>query len=90
MAKFTKGPWTVHLAQTVSIRPVNSDTLIARCFGAYAKAEANARLIALTPELAEACIVALVLIEDGAVRTAADRLRAIVAKIEGKEVATNG
>jgi len=87
MAKPTPGPWTIHLAQTVSIRPRNSDLLIARVLGARAKAEANARLMALAPELAEACIVALVLLEDGAPQSAAERLRAIVAKIEGKEVA---
>lgn len=85
MSKPTPGPWAIHLAQRVSIRPTKSDTEIARFFGAYAKAEANARLAALAPELAEACIIALVLIEDGAIRTAVDRLRRVVAKIEGKE-----
>lgn len=38
-------PWVVHLAQTVCIRRVNSDTPLARIFGPRSMAEANARLI---------------------------------------------
>ena len=82
MARPTPGPWTIHLAQTVSVRPRNSDVLIARCFGAYAKVEANARLIALTPELAEACEDALGFLESGLPYNAKERLRAMVAKIK--------
>src|SRR5262245_28054172 len=46
MSKPTSGLLAVHFAQTVSLRPRNSDLLLARMFGARAKAEANARLIA--------------------------------------------
>ena len=37
--------WIIHLAQTVCIRRVNSDAPLARIYGSYSRAEANARLI---------------------------------------------
>jgi len=37
--------WVIHLAQTVCIRRVNSDAPVARIYGPYLRAEANARLI---------------------------------------------
>lgn len=46
MRRSTPGLLAVHFAQTVSVRPRNSDLLLARMFGARARAEANARLIA--------------------------------------------
>src|SRR5262245_32217718 len=46
MSKPTLAFLAVHLAQTVSLRPRNSDLLLARMFGKYEKAEANARLLA--------------------------------------------
>jgi hypothetical protein len=46
MRKSTPVLLAVHFAQTVSVRPRNSDLLLARMFGAREKAEANARLIA--------------------------------------------
>src|SRR5262249_39298471 len=63
-AKHTPGPWVIHLAQTVCIRPASSDTLIARLFGARSKAETNARLIAAAPDLLEACKRALPYLQD--------------------------
>ena len=44
--KPTNALLAIHLAQTVSLRPRNSDLLLARIFGKYEKAEANARLMA--------------------------------------------
>jgi hypothetical protein len=51
MSEINKERWVRHLAQTVSIRRVNSDVLIARVFGARAKAEAFATLIARAPSM---------------------------------------
>jgi hypothetical protein len=43
------------------------------------------KLIRQRRDLLEAVEIALIFLEDGAPNTAADRLRAVVAKIEGKE-----
>lgn len=45
----------------------------------------DARLIAAAPDLLEAIEVALIYLEDGAPKTAADRLRAAIAKATGGE-----
>lgn len=91
MAKPTSGPWVIHLAQTVSIRPRNSDVLLARFCGARKKAEANARLSALSPELLEACRDALGFLEIGLPYNAKERLRAMIAKARKEmEVVNNG
>jgi hypothetical protein len=90
MSKPTPGPWTIHLAQTVSIRPRNSDALIARFYGARRKAEANARLSALSPELLEAIEDALGFLESGLPYNAKDRLRAMIAKAQKDMEVTNG
>jgi len=101
MSKATSGLLAVHFAQTISVRPRNSDLLLARMFGARAKAEANVRLIAAAwnacalinpenpraaadamPELAQAVELALIYLEDGAINTAAEKLRAAFAKIK--------
>jgi hypothetical protein len=100
MAKPTSDPWTIHLAQTVCVRPVNSDTLIARCFGAFAKAEANARLIVRAvnshADLLEACKETLGEMraycaeqefdETSPMKAIFDQLKSAIAKAEGKEV----
>lgn len=67
--KWTPGPWEAHPRQrTVEGIPVrsgilNDDRIVATAHGRrLAQAEANARLIAAAPELAEMCMLGFVLL----------------------------
>ena len=88
---WTPGPWKAHEIQRTGIpySPVTATTMIAKvyptAYGDDAQSQANARLIAAAPEMAEAlaaCIIQLNRETLGG--EALDRARALLARINGE------
>jgi hypothetical protein len=95
-ATFTPGPWEIQDAGPGTIRGlrfrvVTKDSIIARTTDGWKEARANARLIAAAPELLEQCklfekvLTHLINSGDSGADLERDKLREVLAKVEGGE-----
>jgi len=95
-ATFTPGPWEIQDAGPGTIRGlrfrvITKDSIIARTTDGWKEAHANARLIAAAPELLEQCklfekvLTHLINSGDSGADLERDKLREVLAKVEGGE-----
>ncbi len=95
-ATFTPGPWMIQDAGPGTIRGlrfrvITKDSIIARTTDGWKEAHANARLIAAAPELLAQCklfekvLTHLINSGDSGADLERDKLREVLAKVEGGE-----
>jgi hypothetical protein len=95
-ATFTPGPWGIQDAGPGTIRGlrfrvITDEKIIAKTSDGLEEARANARLIAAAPELLEQCklfekvLTHLINSGDSGADLERDKLREILAKVEGSE-----
>jgi len=95
-ATFTPGPWEIQDAGPGTIRGlrfrvITKDSIIARTTDGWKEAHANARLIAAAPDLLEQCklfekvLTHLINSGDSGADLERDKLREVLAKVEGGE-----
>ena len=95
-ATFTPGPWEIQDAgpgtiRGLQFRVITKDSIIARTTDGWKEAHANARLIAAAPELLAQCklfekvLTHLINSGDSGADLERDKLREVLAKVEGGE-----